>query len=101
MMYAGDPLDAFYRYDSDQAEAQERFEKTCPICQLCGEPITDEWCYCITSSSDREDRFLSCVHATCQKIRPLGRNDRMNELLRWLVEDLCYTRTPFKEETNG
>ena len=99
--YYGDPSEAYYRWDADQAEAQERFEKACPICQLCGEPITDEHCYCLTASADKEDRYLSCVHSTCIKVRPMGSSDRLNELLKWLVEDLCYTRTPFKEETNG
>ena len=96
--YYGDPSEAYYRWDADQAEAQERFERTCPICQLCGEPITDKYCYVLDPLGDEDDQFNSCVHVCCIKTQPLGRNDRMNELLRWLVEDMCYRETPIKEE---
>lgn len=97
MMYAGDPLDAFYRYDSDQAEAQDEYERACPVCQICGERITDDYCYCLSPSSDMYDTFRSCVHITCIKTHRVGHGDRMNELIRWLIEDTCYSRTPIKE----
>lgn len=37
-LYWGDPDDAFNQWDADQ----EAYEKKCPICNYCGNRITDE-----------------------------------------------------------
>ena len=97
-MYFGDPFRAFDQYDRDAADEQMRMERRLPHCQMCGELITDEYCYVLDPLGDKDDQFNSCVHASCIKASPLGRNDRMNELLRWLVEDTCYRETPLLEE---
>ena len=98
MMYNGDPYEALYRYDAAQAEAEKMIERTCPLCQVCGEYVTEEHCYCLTSSTDADERFDACVHTTCVRVRPLSVSDKMNELIKYLVEDFCYAETPFKRE---
>lgn len=92
--YYGDPSEAYYRWDADQAEAQERFEKTCPICQLCGEPITDEHCYCLTTSDEIGEKMLACIHYPCLRVFKIGSNDKMDEILRGLIEEVAYCDTP-------
>jgi len=40
-MRGPDPIEDFNRHDAEEAE----YEKLCPVCDLCGEPITDDYYY--------------------------------------------------------
>lgn len=53
MMFSDDPLLDFDRYDRQQAEELAKL----PICDCCGEPIQDEYCYEINGNLICEDRL--------------------------------------------
>lgn len=53
MMFSDDPLLDFDRYDRQQAEELAKL----PICDCCGEPIQDEYCYEINGDLICEDRL--------------------------------------------
>lgn len=43
MNRSGDPIADYY---INQRE-EEEYEKRCPVCDICGEPITDEYYYMV------------------------------------------------------
>lgn len=43
-MRGSDPIEDFNRQDAEEAE----YEKLCPVCDLCGEPITDDYYYMVS-----------------------------------------------------
>lgn len=92
--YFGDPDEAYWRYDADQAKEDPR----APRCLLCGERIYDDFCYVITKSDYGEEQWNSSVHRTCLKMRRgMKRDERYNDAVCDLIEDECYQRTPRKE----
>lgn len=42
-MFTDDPIRDFYRHDAEQEAKLEKL----PVCQSCGEPIQDEFLYCV------------------------------------------------------
>lgn len=51
MIFTDDPLSDFDRYDRQQ----EEWLKSLPVCDCCGEPIQDEYCYEINGDLICED----------------------------------------------
>lgn len=92
--YWGDPGDAYYRWDADQAEAERKLKRISPLCQLCGEPILDDHCYCLTTSDTTSEKMLACIHYSCLRVYQIGSNDKMDEILRGLIEEVAYCDTP-------
>ena len=98
--YFGDPIDAFHRYDRDADEAERGLIRLAPTCQLCGEPITDMYCYRLTKAEDLDEQMCACVHISCAKQMRMHHrfSDRFIELVRELIEEEYYGETPMREE---
>lgn len=53
MYYTDDPISDFHRHDAEQEAALEKL----PICCECGDPIQDEYCFCIND----KPMHISCM----------------------------------------
>lgn len=51
MIFTDDPLSDFDRY----GKQQEEWLNSCPVCDCCGEPIQDDFCYEINGDLICED----------------------------------------------
>lgn len=93
--YYGDPDEAYWRYDADQAQDDTR----APRCLLCGERIQDEQCYVLTKSYLKEEQRLASVHCACLKMRrnPMKYTKFMNAVIDLIEEEYCQ-KTPRWEE---
>ena len=76
-------------------EAERRFERTCPECLVCGEPIKDDFCFCITTWDSNTERMLSCVHKSCFR-HALKQSDHsaLMEAIDEFISDCCGIATP-------
>ena len=80
-------------YDAQKEEAERLWLQTRPTCNLCGEPITDDYCYVITEYPDHEERMLSCVHGGCVRRYKRRHKDNFMELIENILDNY-YDRTP-------
>lgn len=79
-------------------EAERRFERTCPECLVCGEPIKDDFCFCVTTWRTNIERMLSCVHKSCFRYA-MRKSDypSLAVALDEFISDECDAKTPRRE----
>lgn len=80
-------------YDAKKEEAERRWLRTRPSCNLCGEPITDDYCYVLTDDPTHGERMLSCVHKSCVRRYVRRRKNVFLDMVEELLDNY-YDHTP-------
>jgi len=80
-------------YDAQKEEAERRWLRTRPVCNLCGEPITDDFCFVVTDYPEHSERMLSCVHTGCVRQYVRRRKNVFLDMVEEILENY-FDRTP-------
>ena len=94
-----EPFVSELRHTLRQDAREREFKKLCPVCAICGEEITDEFCIVL----DDYEPFENSIHKECyadefHKITKAKVNDILTNWITERIEYDCYNATPRRME---